>query len=95
MRKHARELLESINQAISHARGEPTKGMRETTVHVPDVKAIRERLKMSQAEFAETYGIPVGTLRNWEQGLRKPDAPAAAYLRVIAKQPRIVREALN
>ena len=66
-----------------------------TTVHVPDVKAIRERLKMSQAEFAETYGIPVGTLRNWEQGLRRPDAPAASYLRVIAKQPKIVREALN
>jgi putative transcriptional regulator len=94
MRKHARELLESINQAISHARGEPSK-VRATTVHVPDVKAIRERLKMSQAEFAETYGIPVGTLRNWEQGLRRPDAPAAAYLRVIAKQPKLVREALH
>ena len=94
MRKNARELLDSLNQAIAHARGQSTK-TRVTTVHVPDPKAIRERLKMSQAEFAEAYGIPVGTLRNWEQGLRRPDAPAAAYLRVIAKQPRIVREALN
>jgi putative transcriptional regulator len=50
---------------------------------------------MSQSEFAETYRIPVGTVRNWEQGLRKPDAPAASYLRVIAKQPKLVREALN
>jgi putative transcriptional regulator len=94
MKKNARELLESLNQAIAHARGQATK-TRVTTVRVPDAKAIRERLKMSQAEFAEAFGIPVGTLRNWEQGLRRPDAPAAAYLRVIAKQPRIVREALN
>jgi len=94
MRKNARELLESLNEAIAHARGQPVKGMRITVVHVPDVKAIRERLKMSQNEFAMVYRIPVGTLRNWEQGLRHPDAPAAAYLRVIARHPKTVRDAV-
>lgn len=94
MRKNARELLDSLSDAIAHARGQPTKGIRTTVVHVPDVKAIRERLNMSQAEFALAYRIPVGTLRNWEQGLRRPDAPAAAYLRVIARHPKTVREAV-
>ena len=94
MRKNARELLESLNEAIAHARGQPTKGTRVTVVHVPDVKAIREQLKMSQSEFASAYRIPVGTLRNWEQGLRQPDAPATAYLRVIARHPKTVREAV-
>ena len=95
MRKNARDLLESLSDAISHARGQPAKGTRSTVVHVPDVKAIRERLNMSQSEFAMAYRIPVGTVRNWEQGLRRPDAPAAAYLRVIARHPKTVREAVT
>ncbi|MND09587.1 hypothetical protein D3C83_330420 [compost metagenome] len=49
---------------------------------------------MSQHEFARTYRIPLATLKNWEQGRRQPDAPAAAYLQVIAKRPREAREAL-
>lgn len=93
MRKNARELLESLNEAVAHARGQPTK-TRVAVVHVPDVKAIRVQLKMSQSEFASAYRIPVGTLRNWEQGVRRPDAPAAAYLRVIARHPKTVREAV-
>ena len=49
---------------------------------------------MSQQEFARVYRIPLATLKNWEQGRRQPDAPAAAYLQVIAKRPREAREAL-
>jgi putative transcriptional regulator len=49
---------------------------------------------MSQQEFAHVYRIPLATLKNWEQGRRQPDAPAAAYLQVIAKRPREAREAL-
>lgn len=94
MRKNARDLLESLSDAVAHARGRPAKGTRTTVVQVPDAKAIREKLNMSQAEFAAAYRIPVGTLRNWEQGLRRPDAPATAYLRVIARHPKTVREAV-
>ena len=53
-----------------------------------------DHARMSQQEFARTYRIPLATLKNWEQGCRRPDAPAAAYLQVIAKCPREAQEAL-
>jgi DNA-binding XRE family transcriptional regulator len=59
-----------------------------------DVKAIRRRVKMSQAEFARAYGISKRALQEWEQGGRQPDSAARAYLRVIAKEPAVVRRAL-
>ena len=60
----------------------------------PQVKIIRRALKLSQEEFAARYHIPVGTLRDWEQGRTEPDAPGRAYLTLIAGQPDIVREEL-
>jgi len=63
-------------------------------VEVPDVRAIRRKLHLSQQEFAQKYRIPLPTLRNWEQGRRQPDAPAAAYLHAIALRPREISEAL-
>jgi putative transcriptional regulator len=47
-------------------------------VAVPDARAIRRRLHMSRHEFADAFRIPLATLKNWEQGRRVPDAPAAA-----------------
>jgi putative transcriptional regulator len=64
-------------------------------VAVPNVRAIRQKLRMSQTEFAEKYRIPLPTLKNWEQGRRQPDAPASAYLQVIARRPREISEALS
>ena len=64
-------------------------------VEVPNVRAIRRKLRMSQTEFAQKYRIPLPTLKNWEQGRRQPDAPAAAYLHAIAMRPREVSEALT
>jgi putative transcriptional regulator len=61
----------------------------------PQAKVIRQAQKMSQEQFAETYGIPIGTLRDWEQGRAEPDQAARAYLKVIACNPRAVREALR
>ena len=58
--------------------GDKVPGMRVTTVALPDVKAIRRALHMSQHRFAVSYRIPLATLKNWEQGRRIPDAPAAA-----------------
>jgi putative transcriptional regulator len=60
----------------------------------PQVKIIRRALGLSQEEFAACYRIPLGTLRDWEQGRSEPDAPGRAYLRVIASKPEMVREAL-
>jgi putative transcriptional regulator len=62
---------------------------------VPQVRIIRRALKLSQEEFAASFHIPIGTIRDWEQGRKEPDAAARAYLRVIAREPEAVRRALN
>jgi putative transcriptional regulator len=92
MSKFGEQLIESLTDALAHARGE-TSGVRVHTVEVPDVRAIRRQLHMSQQQFAETYRIPLPTLKNWEQGRRHPDAPAAAYLLAIARRPREISSA--
>lgn len=61
----------------------------------PDVAAIRRRLRMSQGAFAALFGIPLATVKDWEQGRRSPDAPSCAYLRVITENPKAVRAALK
>ena len=60
----------------------------------PRAYVIRRALRMTQEEFAEAYRIPVGTLRDWEQGRTEPDQANQAYLRVIAVDPEFVRQAL-
>jgi putative transcriptional regulator len=61
----------------------------------PQVKIIRRALGLSQEEFAARYRIPIGTLRDWEQGRVQPDQAARAYLMVIAREPEIARQALE
>lgn len=58
-------------------------------------KIIRRALGLSQEEFATRFHIPIGTLRDWEQGRKDPDAAARAYLEVIGKKPEVVAEALR
>ena len=58
------------------------------------VRIIRRALGLSQEEFAGRFHIPLGTLRDWEQGRKEPDAAARAYLVVIARNPLAVAEAL-
>lgn len=61
----------------------------------PQTKIIRRALGLTQEEFATRYHIPLGTLRDWEQGRTEPDQPARAYLKVIARDPDGVHRALN
>jgi putative transcriptional regulator len=61
----------------------------------PRAKIIRRALGLTQEEFAGRYHIPIGTLRDWEQGRAEPDQPARAYLTVIARDPEGVRRALE
>ena len=89
-----KDLLESMSEALAHAKGETT-GARVTVVRIPDVRAIREQLHLSQSEFASTYGIPLGTLKAWEQGRRQPDRTASSYLKAIASVPEPIRAALH
>ncbi len=92
----ARSIRRGLEQALAYARGEADE--RRYRVHVPrriDVRAIRTRLGMSQAEFAGRFGFSVNTLRHWEQGKRQPEGPARAYLLVIDRAPKTVQRALR
>jgi putative transcriptional regulator len=62
---------------------------------VPQVKSMRRALRLTQEEFSARFKIPLGTLRDWEQGKVEPDQAARAYLTVIARDPEAVRRALN
>ena len=91
------KIIEGLREAVAHAQGE-TVPVRETVIAVPaasDVRAIRERLGLSQAGFARMFGFSVGSVRNWEQGHRQPEGPARALLKVIEHRPEAVLEALR
>ncbi len=87
-------MIESARQALAFAKGKDDHGC---LVHVPgdiDVKAIRERISLSQGEFAKLFGLSKRTLEHWEHGRRVPSGPARAFLTVIAREPDAVRRAL-
>jgi putative transcriptional regulator len=60
-----------------------------------DVRSLRERLNLTQAEFAAKYGFPLATVRNWEQGRREPELYARILLAVLDRDPRIVERVLS
>jgi len=88
-----KELIESANEALAIAKGEAE----PAGVFIPetvDVAAIRKRLKLSQTAFVKRYGLPVGTLRDWEQDRRAPDRAAIVLLSIIDRNPKFVAEVL-
>lgn len=94
------EAFDKIMAGLNDARGY-FKGSRDgyavhqIEVPYPDVVAIRSKTGMSQPAFARSIGIRLGTLKNWEQGCRRPDGPARVLLALIDKRPTIVQEALG
>ena len=86
--RHAAALSDPDAQPLT---SEDFKRMKRT----PQVRIIRRALGLSQEDFATRYHIPLGTLRDWEQGRVEPDQAARAYLKVIAREPDTVREALK
>ncbi len=83
----------AVAEAEAMKRGEKT-GARVTTSGMI-VRRLRERLELSQADFARRFGVPVGTVRDWEQDRRKPEGAALSLLRVIAYAPDVVQQALE
>ena len=61
---------------------------------VGELRRVRRRLNLTQEQFAEQFQIPLGTLRDWEQGLKTPDSAARVLLRVIEHNPQAVIDAL-
>ncbi len=94
MSKAFTEISAGLQDAIAHSKGEKT----EAIVHEPEainVKAIREEMGMSQQHFCATFGISLGTLRHWEQGLRSPRGPAKVLLKIVQHNPKAVIEAVS
>jgi len=87
------ELVESIHQAGKYRRGEGQPS-RITEFPDPDVKAIREATRLSQAQFAYLIGVKLRTLQNWEQKRVRPTGPARALLRIVERNPQAL-EALH
>ena len=80
------ELLESVKQGAEIIKG-GMKASRSFEFPETEVRALRERFGLSQDKFANLVGISVATLRNWEQGRRKPEGPARVLLRVASQHP--------
>ena len=101
MSDRASDPREMTNEEIeAAARSDPdaqplTKEDLRRLPRTPRAKIIRRALGLTQEEFAARYDIPLGTLRDWEQGRTEPDQPARAYLTVIARDPEGVRKALG
>jgi putative transcriptional regulator len=88
------ELLESVREAGQIVKGK-RKPSRTFVVDALDVRDIRESLNLSQYQFAALVHVSVKTLRNWEQGIRRPGGAAAALLTAIRNDPKNVIAALN
>lgn len=87
-------LIKSAKEARTIARGEAPPARAQIQSEI-DVKEIRRATGLSQAAFAQAFGIPLGTLRDWEQGRSRPEGVARAYLVVIREIPAEVRQALQ
>ena len=94
MTKFSDELLQSAREALEIARGERAPA-RVIVFDAPDPAVIRKKLKLSQNKFAERFGLSAATVRDWEQGRRRPDAPARALLKVIDYAPETVARAID
>jgi putative transcriptional regulator len=62
---------------------------------IPDIKIIRNKLHMTQEEFSKSFHLPLGTIRDWEQGVRQPDTAARVLLQVISRIPKEILKALR
>lgn len=97
-----KRIIEGLKDAVAYMDGSADKTKyRSQLVHavrVPDlvdIKNIRQKMGLTQAGFAASFGFSLYTLRGWEQGKRKPDPAVRAYMRVIEKAPETVRAALT
>ena len=88
------ELLESVRQGGAILRGD-LKPSRLFRFDEPDVRAVREGYGLSQSKFAALMGISAATLRNWEQGRRKPEGSARVLLQVVARNPKAVLDVVS
>ena len=88
-------LIANLGEVLALADDEQSLGGGLRLPSAIDVAAIRKKTGLSQAAFALRIGVPVGTIRNWEQGRRTPQGPARILLALLDRNPRIVEETLG
>ncbi len=93
-KKEFSQLLEGVRELGAALRGHRKAITRTDRIDSDSVAAVRAKLRLSQAEFARLLGISVDTLQNWEQGRRKPSGAARVLLKVAARHPEAVLEAV-
>jgi putative transcriptional regulator len=93
-RRIGKDLIAAAEWMLKDVQGK-SKGGRTSVVLVPDVKAIRKKLKVSQAEFARRFHLNTRTIQQWEQGRAVPDQPARVLLTVIDHAPQAVERAVG
>ena len=82
-------LVTSLNQALAITKGE-LEPSRTFTYEIPDIKAIRKKTGLTQAQFAQKLQISPRTLQNWEQGHRNPTGPAITLMKLLDKQRDLI-----
>jgi putative transcriptional regulator len=95
MSKLGKKLIIAARQGVAIARGEANPD--SYRLHVPaeiDVRAMRQKLGLTQEEFAIRYGLTLARVRDWEQNRSSPDGAVRAYLKVIEREPKAVERAL-
>lgn len=89
-----KDLVQSLKEAAAISKGE-MEPSRVFSVSSPDAKAAREKMGLSQSDFAKLLQVSVKTLQNWEQHRRNPTGPAAALLKIVTQEPEIALRALH
>lgn len=89
-------ILKGLQEAVSFAKNEsPYTKVSKVEIKEINVRELREKLKLTQEAFADTFGFNLSTVRNWEQGKRHPEGPAKVLLNVIAYNPQCVFDAIR
>lgn len=84
------DLLQAMSEALAHAKGEGP-----AQVHIPvEPRIVRKNAKLTQAQMAPLMGMSLSGYRKWEQGQRQISGPAATLLRLLQKEPELVKRAL-
>ena len=82
------QLLQGVDELVRYSQGKAVPGLRVNKVEPPDIKQVRESVKVTQTEFAHLIGVNVRTLQNWEQKRSRPTGAAHALLRLVANDPK-------
>lgn len=95
MSKAGESIIQGLKDALAYTKGDKTKGRARKIIERPiNVKAIRQKTKLTQEKFAQVYGFSLSNIKKWETG-REPSGSAKALLTVIKKHPQIVKKALE